>query len=266
VDGTAADGHPSWADLSTADIVAAKDFYCRLLGWMITINETPMGRYLIGSIGDREVAGMMAQSSEMGGNPSVWTSYFSVADIDATVAKVPSAGGSVLQVPSEIPNGARVAVVADPGGAMFALISGGPQPGPFLSQDVGAISWFELMTHNPQTVEAFYRSVFGWRAETKEADDGPYTVFNLSGTEIAGMIRPPTNPTRRLPSTWVVYFTVADCVATEALAVELGGQVILPSTDSPVGPFAVLADPQGATFQIMEFTEVSELSAERPAS
>ena len=185
-----------------------------------------------------------------------------VDDIDAAIAKIPSVGGSVLQVPFEIPGGAQVAVIADPGGAMFALISATPQPGPYLSQAVGAISWFELMTRNPQTAKGFYRAVFGWEAVTEDAGGTPYTVFSLDGTQVAGMIRTPAD----MPDTWAVYFTVDDCLATEELAVELGGDVILPSTDSPIGPFAVLADPQGAVFQIVEFTDVSDLSATRPAS
>jgi predicted enzyme related to lactoylglutathione lyase len=47
---------------------------------------------------------------------------------------------------------------------------------------------------------------------------------------------------------------VADCAATEKQVVEMGGEVYLPTTTIDMGKFASLADPQGATFNIMEST------------
>jgi predicted enzyme related to lactoylglutathione lyase len=259
MDDTVTDGHPSWADLATSDVVAAEVFYRELFGWAVRRTETPMGDFYVGSVGDRDVAGMIAQPQEMAGAPSVWTSFFYVDDLRDTIDSISKAGGTVLQEPSELPDGARVSVVADPCGAMFVLISGRPQPGPFLSQIVGAIGWFELMTRDPQTAEAFYATVFGWTASTDDGGGTPYTVFNLDDAPVAGMIETPADlPASDVPDTWSVYFNVADCEATAKLTIEHGGQVILPPTDTPMGPFAVLADPQGAVFQIMESAQVAD--------
>jgi predicted enzyme related to lactoylglutathione lyase len=245
-------------DLSTADITAAEGFYRGLFDWTVATNQTPMGEYLIGSVGEREVGGMMAQSPETAGSPSVWTTFFFVDELDATLAAITSAGGSVLAPPFEIPDGARVSVVADPSGAMFALISEGPQPGPYFSMVVGAVSWVELMTRRPDEARAFYHQVFGWEAATEDAGGMPYTAFNLGDTQVGGMIETPAHLPDEVPDSWSVYFTVADCKATAEQATELGGEVILPPTQTPMGPFAVLADPQGAVFQVMEFApEVS---------
>ena len=57
-----------------------------------------------------------------------------------------------------------------------------------------------------------------------------------------------------VPDCWSVYFTVVDCDDTVARTVDLGGSVILPSTPTPMGPFAVLADPAGAAFEVMQIT------------
>ncbi len=261
MDATAANGLPCWVDLSTTDITAAEAFYRGLLDWTVATNQTPMGEYLIGSVGDREVGGMMAQSPETAGSPSVWTTFFFVDDLDATLAEITSAGGNVLAPPFEIPDGARVSVVTDPSGAMFALISEGRQPGPYFSMEVGAVSWVELMTRRPDEARAFYHQVFGWKATTEDAGGMAYTVFSLAATQVGGMIETPAHLPDDVPDTWSVYFTVADCQAIVEEAAELGGQVILPPTQTPIGPFAVLADPQGAVFQVMEFAaEVSATS------
>ena len=247
-----ASGHLCWVDLSTADLDAAVEFYETLFGWVVTRDETPMGEYAVGSIGDREVAGMMGQTSEMAGAASVWTAYFFVDDLTATVSATVAAGGAVLTEPFEIPDGARVSVVADPSGAMFALLSARPQPGPYLSTVVGAVSWVELMSRTPSDAASFYHEVFGWDARTEDAGGTPYTVFSLGGEPVAGMVATGAEVPDDVPDNWSVYFTTADCAATVEQAVALGGRVILPPTATPMGPFAVLADPQGAGFQIME--------------
>ena len=53
--------------------------------------------------------------------PPVWTSYVSVDDIDATVAKAEPAGGTVMQPPMDIMEAGRMAVVADPAGAVICM-------------------------------------------------------------------------------------------------------------------------------------------------
>lgn len=254
---TVVHGHPSWADLSTSDVEAAATFYADLFGWTVVRNATDMGEYYIGSRGEREVAGMMAQAPEMAGAPSLWACFFFVEDIDATIGRVSGAGGNVLQQPFEIPGGARVGVVADPGGAMFALISDALQPGPYFSMTVGAVSWFELMTSNTAAAERFYAEVFGWTAAIDDTGDTVYTVFSSEGAQVAGMIATPTHLEGEVPDNWSLYFTVDDCAAAEQRAVELGGRVVVSSKPTPMGPFAVLADPQGAMFQVMEFTSAA---------
>ena len=79
-------------------------------------------------------------------------------------------------------------------------------------------------------------------------------MFSVGDVQVGGMIATPAELGDDVPNSWSVYFTVADCAASEAAARDLGGQVIKGSTPTPMGPFAVIADPQGAVFQLMEFT------------
>ncbi len=249
-----ASGEPCWTDLSADDVDASEQFYIELLGWTTTTVDSPMGEYHVGSIGDREVAGMMAKAPEMREAPSMWTMFLYVDEIEPVLARVRAAGGAVLQEPFEIPDGALVAVVGDVGGAMFALISARPQPGPYLVTDVGAVGWFELMTRNTDAAQRFYEAAFDWSAETQDANGTMYTTFRHDGREVAGMIATPDHLPPEVPDSWSVYFNVASCDDAVQRIERLGGSVILPPMPTPVGPFAVAADPEGAVFQLMEFS------------
>ena len=101
---------------------------------------------------------------------------------EATLLQAANAGGAVLQPAFDIPGGARVGVVADPPGAMFAVISGGPRPnGPYFSQRPGAVGWAELLTRDAAVATGFYGAVFGWTAVNDDVSG--YTEFTIDGTE-----------------------------------------------------------------------------------
>lgn len=252
-----ATARPCWTDLSTTDVAGAEQFYGELLGWNVRHTETPMGAYLIGMVGDHEVAGMMARPPETAGAPSTWTVYCRVDDIDAVVAHAAVAGGSVLQAPFDVPGGNRVAMIADPTGAVLGLMSG-PVLLDSTSMQPGAIGWYELMTRDPIRAQRFYADLLGWDSATDDAGDIEYTVFSVGDQHVAGMIATPPDIDDGVPDSWSIYFAVADCAACEAKARDLGGQVLKSSTPTPMGPFAVIADPRGAVFQIAEFTGPGE--------
>lgn len=254
MDDLVASGAPCWADLSASDVGVARHFYQQLLGWTVTTTATPMGDHHVGSVGGRDVAGMTVRPSD--DQPSVWTVFFFVDDLAATVGAASEAGGAVLQPAFQIPTGASVAVIADPGGAMFGLLSGRPQPGPYLSMAEGAVSWVELMTRRPASARDFYGHVLGWEADTQDAGGVDYTVFQIDEEPdpVAGIIATPPGLPTDIADGWSVYFAVADCIEAERQAKALGGSVARSSTPVPVGSFAVLVDPTGATFQIMEYS------------
>lgn len=247
---------PNWVDLSTPDVDTASAFYTKLLGWEMSVMPSAMGDYHVAKAAGRDVGGMMAQSPEMKGVPPVWTVFVYVEDIDKTMELVQTAGGSILTRPFDIPGGSQVGVIADPTGAMLALIAGGETPdGSWFSTSAGGVCWVELLTRDPQAAAPFYRNVFGWEAVVDRSTETEYTMFKLDGADVAGMLMMPAEVPVEAPSHWSVYFTVADCEAKASTTPELGGQVLRPTTEISSGRFAVLADPQGATFEIMEFNE-----------
>lgn len=249
-------GSINWVDLSTPDVASSAAFYGELLGWDFVKSATPMGEYFVCKVGEREVAGMMEQDPAMSDSPPVWTTFLYVEDMDSTLTKVKAAGGTVLEAPFDIPDGPCICVVADPTGAMFALLAGGERPeGEYFFNSHGAVCWVELATDDMAAAEAFYTEVFGWSGSTFVTDDTGYTMFTLGGEDVAGMKQQPPSGHTLSPPQWTTYFTVADCAAAQVTAPGLGGGVLRSAVEIPEGRFALLVDQHGATFAVMEFSK-----------
>jgi predicted enzyme related to lactoylglutathione lyase len=111
-------GALTWNDLVTPDPAASARFYGDLFGW--TTQEMPdSGGYRVIQNGGRSNGGMVAQA----GMPPAWMPYFGHEDVDAFHARVGDLGGRALSDPFALAAG-RIAVFADPQGAVFALWSG----------------------------------------------------------------------------------------------------------------------------------------------
>ena len=82
-----------------------------------------------------------------------------------------------------------------------------------------------------------------------------YELRRADGVGVGGMMQMEGDQwPAEMPDHWMVYFGTADTDAAASRAAELGGQICVPPTDIPdVGRFAVLSDPQGATFSIIKF-------------
>lgn len=110
----------------------------------------------------------------------------------------------------------------------------------------GAFVWHELMTTDPARSKSFYSDLFGWKTEEMEMMPGfTYTVFNHAKEGHAGMMAI-TPEHGDVKSHWDVYVNVRDVDATAARCEELGGEIVVPPHDIPVGRWAMLKDPTGA--------------------
>lgn len=116
-------GTPAWYELHASDYDASVAFYRDALGWPVaTMSDTPGFRYSTYGDGEGAKAGIMDAASMLAGAPPHWVVYFRVASCDDAVAEVVSLGGAELRSPEDTPYG-RLASVADPTGAAFALMS-----------------------------------------------------------------------------------------------------------------------------------------------
>ena len=82
--------------------------------------------YTVISVGERSNGGIREQSPEeqQAGIPANWLPYFAIDSADATVARTTELGGSVLLPAMDMPSGGRIAALADPQGAAFAVWAG----------------------------------------------------------------------------------------------------------------------------------------------
>lgn len=118
----------SWSELITTDVEASKTFYGAVFGWgSETHGEGGPMPYTEWKIGDRSVGGMMPKPPMMPAEvPPHWGVYFSVDGTEAAIDKVKSLGGQLIMGPMDVEPG-KLAVVQDPQGAVFNVITLSPQ-------------------------------------------------------------------------------------------------------------------------------------------
>lgn len=113
-------GNSGWIGHSGPDQSKAKSFYQDVLGW--TISDMPMqdgSSYSAAVVGETAIGGFSPMPEERGS----WTIFFTVADVDASVARAEAKGATVLQPAMDMPGVGRMATLNDPQGACFALIT-----------------------------------------------------------------------------------------------------------------------------------------------
>ncbi|MGI8522635.1 MAG: VOC family protein [Nocardioides sp.] len=245
-------GTPSWAELVTPDQKSAQEFYGPLFGWSFDDND--MGddaHYYIGTVEGDAVVGVSGQMPGMEGHPAFWGVYLAVDDVDATTAKVEAAGGKVEAGPFDVNDNGRMSALQDPTGARINLWQAKAMVGTVRANEPGTPVWNELVTPDVDTAVRFYTDVLGMGSEPMEMGEaGAYAVLtNAEGNRIGGALPPQTDG---VPPHWNIYFYVADVDASCAQAESLGGSALAPAFDAPgVGRMAMLRDPQGATFWVM---------------
>jgi len=247
-----------WPELATRDLKAAQAFYGDLLGWQAKEIPTSMGTYVIFSSGERQAAGLCAQSDEQRqqGVPSNWLSYVSVANADVTAAKAKALGAQILMGPFDVMEEGRMALIQDPAGAMFAIWQARNHKGVTAYGEPSALCWTELATTSAEKAQAFYPGLFGWVAQPSADPAMPYFEWVLDGNHFGGMMEIDEHwgpAWKDIPSHWTVYFMVKDVDERTARAIALGAKIRVPPSDIPkVGRFAVIEDPQGAVFSLFQ--------------
>jgi predicted enzyme related to lactoylglutathione lyase len=251
-----APGSPCWFELSTNNQTAAKTFYSDLFGW--TIADSPMGPdavYTMFQIDGLDVGACCTLQPEQltHGVPPNWAVYIAVDNADATAEKITAAGGTVMAPPFDVMDFGRMAVLADPAGAVFCIWQAMTNIGVRVGGVMHTVGWIELSTTNEAGAASFYGDVFGWKVTNgKGAAAGPndYGHIENSGAMIGG-IPPATMRDPNTPPHWMIYVEVADAAAMTEKARSLGATVCMGPMDiGENGTISVLSDPQGGYFAL----------------
>jgi uncharacterized protein len=108
-----------WNELQTRDTAAARAFYHQVFGWSDDVDSND---YVTFKNDGRAQCGSLQLDESWGDAPPNWHVYFMVDDVDATAARVPELGGTVLMGPHQVGEMGRLLVIRDPQGATFSVM------------------------------------------------------------------------------------------------------------------------------------------------
>ncbi len=246
-------GTPCWIDLGSPDLEASVGFYGDLFAWEVpeAENSEQTGGYRQAMKSGRAVGGIMPLMQE--GQPPAWSTYISVESADAVAAAVRDAGGSVLAEPMDVLDLGRMAIFADPEGAVFGVWQPGAFAGAGVVNEADTLVWNELNSRDPSGAKEFYGAVFGWGFEERQFETGTYTSILVGEDTVGGMIDISDRVPEEVPAHWLVYFATDDADAAVQKARDGGGDVPFGPVDiAEVGRIAVIRDPAGAVFAVIK--------------
>ncbi|GLF99641.1 VOC family protein [Streptomyces yaizuensis] len=242
-------GTPCWASLMVHRLEETQSFYHELFGWDFSPGPQPLGPYVRALLDGKDVAGL-GQLPAGREAPLSWTPYLAADDTDSCAESARSSGGTVAVGPLDAADAGRLAIVADPSGAIFGIWQRAALAGTAVRGAHGTPAWQELLTVETAAVRKFYESVFGYETEDARTDGADRVVLRVDGRPVAalhGLGRLP----RQRGSHWMISFEVDGVERAARQVTALGGQVLEPPEDGPRGRTATVADPEGAVFRIV---------------
>ena len=246
-----------FVELVTPDLAATKQFYTGLFGWTFRDIQDGGTKYAGAFLDGRPVAGLIHKNVPASEHRQpAWLSFFSVRDVDAAKKVALQNAAKVLFEPHSIPDRGRVAVFADPQGAIFAVLASSSGDPTDVLAEPGEWIWTSLITHDPETSAAFYQTLFGYEVFELPAGQGTQHVLLASDNYARASVNTlPVNKPNAHPH-WLNYVRVEDTVKMTAKVVALGGRVLVePRIDRHGGKVAVVADPFGAPFGLLEWPD-----------
>jgi predicted enzyme related to lactoylglutathione lyase len=245
-----------WYELATTDVKGAIDFYRNVIGWQTDFYEgAGMPYNILKADSSNGIGGVfeLPEEARKNGAPPHWTAYVYADDVDALTKKAVSLGGTSCVPPSDIPTVGRFSVIADPHGAMIALLK---PLGPDSQEEETEMPppkhfcWRELMGGSLDEDFAFYAELFGWeKHDAMPMPNGVYQLYGRDGKMLGGMMTKPDDYPYR--PHWLYYVAVADLDASLALVTKHGGKIMMGPMEVPGGTrVAQCFDPQGAMFAL----------------
>ena len=247
------EGTPCWADAMFSDVEGAKSFYGDVLGWTFGESSSEYGNYTQAYKDGKAVAAIVPpMPGQEGEGQSAWCLYFASPDAAATAQKIRDNGGTVLMEPMQVGEFGTMTLASEPSGAVFGVWQAGTHEGFDAVSVPGAYAWAEVFTREPEKADPFLAAVFPFTVRQLDEPGMDFRIFNVGEDTVLGRMRMTDDFPPEVPSYVNVYFAVEDCDAAVAKATERGAVLRFGPLTSPFGRFAALADPQGATFSVID--------------
>ena len=251
-----------WYELMTPDPLGAKAFYEAVVpGWSIGERNPGDIDYRMICRGDGGFAGGVLRMNEAmrehGARP-LWLGYIAVDDVDALIGQIEDKGGRAHMPATDIPGVGRIAMVADPQGNAFYVMTPNPPAGQedaqsdvFSTDQEQRVGWNELTTADPAAARQFYGDMFGWTSDEfmPMGELGEYRFFEHRGTTIGAVCG--LMPTGG-GSLWRYYIRVPSIAASVDAVKAGGGTVSMGPHEVPGGDHVIVGnDPHGAEFALV---------------
>jgi predicted enzyme related to lactoylglutathione lyase len=179
-----------------------------------------------------------------------------VGDVGAAKKVALQNAAKVLFEPRSIPDRGRQAVFVDPQGAVFAVLASSSGDPPDVLAAPGEWIWSSLITRDPDTAAAFYQKLFDYEVFELPPGEGTQHLLLASDNYARASVNTLPANTPNAHSHWLNYVRVEDTVKMTAKVVALGGRVLVePRIDRHGGKVAVVADPLGAPFGLLEWPD-----------
>ncbi|MFE3779780.1 VOC family protein [Amycolatopsis sp. NPDC059090] len=254
-------GLPCWIEVACRDESRIRDFYSRLFGWEYTARRDPAapnGRYWIAS-SDGVAAGGLYQAGAR--SASGWTPQLSVPHTASAAEWVEHLGGQIVLGPVAIPERGSIVQTIDACGAPVVFWEA-PPDWQFASAVPSTFSGADLNTHDGVAADHFYTKLFNYSSrQVGDGDSVDYVEYSLGRTPVLYRYVMGSEYSPDTPPHWLVYFKVEPARGTDATAGQalmLGGSVVIEPYDTAFGRTAILADPDGTVFAVIDHSRMLE--------
>jgi predicted enzyme related to lactoylglutathione lyase len=267
------EGKIIWHDLITDEPTLTKAFYQSLFGW--EFEELSVAGGLIGNINytlirhdGKLIGGMIDQTKlKVKEDISQWVVLMSVKDINKAVDEVKNSGGTVFTPTTDLGDRGKIAIVADPQGALLGFLQtkqGDPEDGNTIVE--GDFLWNELWTNNVANASDFYQRIAEYNIDDRQVESSKgsnenYLLLTKNNTPRVGIL---ANPVENLAPIWVSYIRVKDETSLNALVAKvegLKGEILLAPQDRAIGGrVALIAGPSGAGIALQTWPEKNALN------
>ncbi|HLX23190.1 MAG TPA: VOC family protein [Usitatibacter sp.] len=250
-------GKVIFVELMTPDIGAAKQFYGNLFGWTFRDFQGNTIRYVEAYLDGRPVAGMIQRDVAPGQRRQpAWLTFIASRDVNTAKVIALQRGARVLFEPRTVPNRGQQAIFVDPQGAVFAVLASSSGDPPDELAAPGEWIWSSLMTSDPEMGAAFYQAMFDYDVFELPPTEGAQRLMLATENYARASVNPLAVNDPNSRSHWLNFVRVDDAVRMAARVTALGGRVLVePRPDRHGGMVAVVADPMGAPFGLLEWTD-----------
>jgi predicted enzyme related to lactoylglutathione lyase len=253
-----APGTPCWLELTTSAPAAAMEFYHTVLDWDFQSSADGDGRaYHVATVDGEPVAGI--RPVERPGKD--WTIFLATTDLAGMVRVAAELGGRTVEARHVVPGVGAKAVIKAPAGARFGACQIAPDWS-FRAGTPNSLVWAEFITHLAPEADWYFGELFGYGGrQFGDGRDDDYMVWYVGEDSVIGRVRMMPGTPPDVPARWVAHFRIPlgqDFDDAIVNAHDAGARLRFRPYTSQLGKVAVMSDPTGARFALIDPTLASD--------